>query len=116
MDQKTLYEKAEKAINQAFDTAKHSVKVFSEKAGEAAHVTRLLIEKATLEHKVSKKFAELGNKIYERSMREGRSLSLEDKEIRDLIEATKKLDIELAQVEATIERERKERKTKTTKA
>ena len=60
----TLYDKTEKAINRAFEVAKHSVKTVSEKAGEAALVTKLLIEKAGLEHRVSKKFAELGNKIF----------------------------------------------------
>ena len=69
MDKKTLYDKAEKAINQAFEAAKQSVKVVSEKAGEAAHVTKLLIEKATLEHRVTKQFAQLGSRIYEKALR-----------------------------------------------
>ena len=107
MDKKTLYEKAEKAINQAFDATKQSVKVVSEKAGEAAHITRLLIEKATLEHRVTRQFAQLGNRIYERSQREGKSVSPQDPEIRDIIEETKKLDVELSQVEAALEIERK---------
>lgn len=112
MDKKTLYDKAEKAINQAFEAAKQSVKVVSEKAGEAAHVTKLLIEKATLEHRVTRQFAQLGNRIYEKALREGKTVSPQDAEIKDLIEETKKLDVELAQVEATIERERKEKQLK----
>lgn len=107
---KSLYEKAEKAINQAFEATKHSVKVVSEKAGEAAQITRLLIEKAALEHKVSRKFAQLGSRIYEKSERQGETVSLEDAEIRNLIEETKQLDVALAQVEAELERERSARK------
>ena len=113
MDKKTLYEKAEKAINQAFVAAKYSVKAVSEKAGEAAHVTKLLIQKAGLEHKVSKKFAQLGSKIYEKALREGSKLNFSDAELQDLIEETKKLDLALAQLEAQLEQERKEKRSKT---
>ena len=57
MDKQELYQKAEKALNQAFETAKKSIKVVSEKAGEAANITKLLVEKVTLEHRVSRRFA-----------------------------------------------------------
>ena len=107
MDKKTIYEKAERAINQAFEAAQKSVKVVSEKAGEAAHVTKLLIEKAAMEHRVSKKFAELGARVYEKASREGKSISLSDKDVQRLLEETKRLDLELAQVEAALEKERK---------
>jgi hypothetical protein len=107
MKKDTLYQKAESAINQAFETAKFSVKVMSEKAGEAAHVTKLLIEKAALEHRVSRKFAELGSRIYEKALRQGESISLNDDEIKKLIHETRQLDVELAQVEASLEEERK---------
>ncbi len=110
MDKNDLYTKAEKAINQAFHAAKESAKALSEKAGEAAQVTKLLIEKATLEHRVSKQFAQLGNRIYEKAMREGKDVSLEDGEIKSIIEETKKLDVELSQVEASLEEERRGKK------
>ena len=111
MDKKELYDKAEKVLNQAFKSAKESVKMVSEKAGEAANVTKLLIEKATLEHQVTKQFAKLGNRIYEKTLREGQSVSVNDPEIKNLVEETKKLDVELAQVEASLEQERKPRKS-----
>ena len=111
MDKKTVYEKAEQAINQAFDTAKHSVKLLSEKAGEAAHMTKLLIEKATLEHKVSRKFASLGNLVYEKASKGSvDSISLTEKNIKGLIEETRQLDGELSKVEKEIEKERKGKK------
>ena len=103
MDRKTLSEKAEKAINQAFEATKQSIKTVSEKAGEAAHVTKLLIEKVTLEHRVSRKFAELGSRVYEKALREGKTISFSDADLKGLIEETKKLDIDLARVEATLE-------------
>src|SRR3989344_1742534 len=106
MDKKTLYEKTEKALNKAFDAAKQSAKVFSEKAGEAAHITKLLIEKVTLEHRVSKKFADIGNRVCERVLREGKNIFPDDKDLNRLIDETKQLEAELAQVEALLERER----------
>ena len=112
MDKKELYEKAEKALNQAFEVAKTSVKTLSEKAGEAAHVTKLLIDKAALEHRVSKKFAELGSRVYEKSLKQGKAVTLEDREIKEIVDQTKKLDEELAAVESNIEKERQQRKSK----
>ena len=106
MDKRTLYEKAEKALNQAFEVAKQSAKMLSEKAGEAAHITKLLIEKVTLEHRVSKKFAEIGNQVCEKVLREGKNVSSSDSDLKRLIEETKQLEVELAQVEAKLERER----------
>ena len=111
MDKKALYEKAEKAINQAFKVTKESVQVVSEKAGEAAKITKLLIERAGLEHQMTKQFAKLGHQVYERASRGGKSATLSDSEIKDVIEETKKLDLSLAQVEASIERERKQKKS-----
>jgi hypothetical protein len=112
MDKGDLYRKTEQVLNQAFEVAKQSVKALSEKAGEAAHVTGLLLEKATLEHRVGKKFAELGHRVYTKAMREGKSLAISDAEIKEILKDTQKLETELAEVEATIERERRQKKEK----
>jgi len=106
MDKKTLYEKTERAINQAFEVTKQSVKVFSEKAGEAAHITKLLIDKATLEHRVSKKLSQLGSQVYEKAQKKGVKVTFDDAEIRDLIEETKKLELELGKIDTNIKKER----------
>ena len=110
MDKKDIYQKAERALNQAFETTKHAVKVVSEKAGEAAHITQLLIEKAALEHRVSKQFSKLGSYAYEKAFHEGKTISLKDSEFKALVEEAQKLDRELAQVEAVLERERQTKK------
>ncbi len=106
MDKKELYQKTEKAINQAFELTKQSVKVLSEKAGEAAHITKLIIEKATLEHRVTKQFAQIGNRVYEQ-LSHGKEVPSEDVEIKRLIEETRQLDNELSKVENELARERK---------
>ncbi len=110
MDKKTLFEKSDKAINQAFEMVKHSVKIVSEKAGVAAHVTRLLIEKATLEHRVSKKFAEIGSWVYEKALKESDSISLKDSKIKDLIAETRKLDRKLSRMETALKQEQENKK------
>jgi len=110
MDKQELYQRAEKALNQAFETAKKSIQLVAEKAGEAAHVTKLLVEKVTLEHRVTKQFARLGGCVYEKAARQGRESLLEDPEVRNLVEETQKLEAELARVETNLEGEFKQKK------
>ena len=107
MDKKELYERAEKALNQAFEAAKKSAKVVAEKAGEAANVTKLLVQKLNLEHQASKQFARLGSRVYEKAVRDGREVFLQDAEIRNLVEEARKLESELAQIEESLENEKK---------
>lgn len=111
MDKKSLYEKAEKAFNQAFEAAKVSVKTVSEKAGEAAQITKLLIEKAALEHKVTKKFAQLGSRVYDGARQEGARVDLSETGIQGLLSEIRQVEIELAAVEAALENERRGKKT-----
>ena len=110
MDKKELFDKAEKALNQAFEAAKKSAKVVAEKAGEAAHVTKLMVEKASLEHQTTKQFARLGGCVYEKLTRDGKKLFSDDLDIQNLIEEAKRLEERLGQVEATLEQETKQKK------
>ena len=110
MDQKEFFVKAERALNQAFEAAKKSAKVVAEKAGEAAHVTKLLVEKVSLEHQVSRQFARLGASVYEKAACEGKESLLQDSEIQSLIEQAKGLEAQLARVEASLENEKKFKK------
>ena len=110
MEKEELYKKAEKSLAQAFEVAKQSVKTVSEKAGEAASITKLLIEKASLEHKVTKQFAKLGSRIYQSASENSGNELLQDPEIKAVIEETRGLDKELAKVEAALEQEKKKKK------
>lgn len=107
MDKKEFYEKSEKIINETFETVKKYAKVVAEKTGEAAHITKLLIQKANLEHQLTKGFSQLGGKIYQKTVRQGEAVSMEDPEIKKILEETKKVDTELSQIEAVLEKERK---------
>ena len=106
MDKQEIYRKAEQAFNQAFEAAKASAKLVSKKAGEAAQVSKLLIEKLKLEHKVGKKFTELGNRVYDKAVREKGGSILEDAEVERLIDDARKLDDQLTEVESSLEQER----------
>lgn len=107
MDRKTLYDRAEKAINHAFEAAKQSAKLVSQKAGETANLTKLLVEKITLEHQATKKFTKLGSRVYEKTLRDGKPFSGDDPEIKSLIEEAKKLETEISRLESALETERK---------
>ncbi len=63
----------------------------------------------TLEHKETKQFARIGGRVYEKTAREGQGSFAEDPEIKNLIEETKKLETELAQVEAALGQEKKKK-------
>ena len=111
MEKQEFFEKAERALNQAFETAKKSAKVVAEKAGEAAHVTKLFVEKTSLEHRVNRQLVRLGGCVYEKAVRQGKESFLQDSEIRNLIEETQKLEADLARVEANLQQEKKQKKT-----
>lgn len=115
MDKKEFYAKSEKIINETFETVKKYAKVVAEKTGEAAHVTRLLIQKATLEHQIAKAFSQLGSQVYQTTVRQGEKLELEAPEIQKVIGEIKKLDTEIGQVEAVLEKERKVSEVKAAK-
>ena len=115
MDKKEFYEKSEKIINETFEAVKKYAKVVAEKTGEAAHVTRLLIQKAALEHQLAKSFSQLGSQVYQTAVRQGEKIDLGAPETLKVIGEIKKLDIELGQVEAVLEKERKVSAVKETK-
>ena len=110
MEKKEFFEKAEKALNQAFEAAKKSAKVVAQKAGGAAHVTKLLMERLSLEHQVTKQFTRLGGRVYEKATQGGRESLLKDREIDDLVDEVKRLETELSHIESELEREKKQKK------
>ena len=110
MEKEELFQKAEQALNQAFDAAKKSAKVVAEKAGQAAHATRLLVEKASLEHQVTRQFTRLGGRVYQKAVREEGSSFAGDPEIRGLVDETKRLEDKLAEVEDELAQETRQKK------
>jgi hypothetical protein len=102
----TLYDRVVKGMEVALETAQKSVEVLMGKAEDTAEVIKVRLEKARLEREISKKFAEIGSKFYEKAVREGREEGLlQDPEVQNLIESLKRMDRELAHIQALEERE-----------
>jgi flagellar biosynthesis/type III secretory pathway protein FliH len=102
----TLYDRVMQGMEFALETARKSVEALMEKAEETAEVIKLRLEKVRLEREISKKFAELGNSLYEKAVREGKEEGiLREPDVQRLIEALKHMDQELAHIQAQMERE-----------
>lgn len=111
MDKKELYQKSEKIFNETFEAIKKYAKIVAEKTGEAASVTKLLIQKATLEHQIAKACSQLGSKIYDKAVRKGETFNLSDEDMKTIVDEIKKLEQQHADVETVLEKERSKLKT-----
>jgi hypothetical protein len=102
----TLYDRVVKGMEFALETARKSAETLMEKAEDTAEVIKLRLEKARLEREISKRFAELGSKLYEKVAHEGIEEGiLREPDVQTMIEELKHLDSELAHTQAQMERE-----------
>jgi hypothetical protein len=102
----TLYDRVAKGMEVALDKASKSVEALMGKAEDTAEVIKFRLEKTRLEREISKKFAELGSKLYEKAVREGKEAGiLQDPEVQVIIEDLKRMDRELAHTHALMEQE-----------
>jgi hypothetical protein len=107
-----LYERVVKGLELAFETAQKSFEVVMVKAEDTAEVIKFRLEKTRLERDISKKFAELGSKLYEKAVREGKEAGiLQDPEVQNLIDSLKRLDQELAHIQALEDQEMEKQKS-----
>lgn len=116
MDKKEFYQKSEKIINETFEAVKKYANIVAKKTGEAAHITKLLIQKATLEHQIAKTCSQLGSKVYDKAVRRGETFSLEDAGLKAIVDEIKKLEQQHADVETVLAKERSKLKTAKPKA
>jgi hypothetical protein len=107
-----LYERVVKGLEAALETAQKSFEVVMVKAEDTAEVIKFRLEKTRLEREISKKFAELGSKLYEKAVREGKEVGLlQDPEVQNLIASLKRLDQELAHIQALEDQEMEKQKS-----
>ena len=116
MDKKEFYQRSEKIINETFEAIKKYVKIVAEKTGEAANVTKLLVQKTALEHQITKACSQLGSKIYDKAVRKGESFNLADADLKAVVDEIKKLEQQHADVETVLAKERIKQKTAKPKA
>jgi hypothetical protein len=102
----TLYDRVAKGMEVALDRASTAVEALMGKAEDTAEVIKARLEKSRLEREISKKFAELGSKLYEKAVREGKEAGiLQEPEVQAIIEDLKRMDRELAHTHALMEQE-----------
>ena len=102
----TLYDRVVKGMEVAFETARKSAETLMEKAEDTAEVIKLRLEKARLERDISKKFSELGSRLYEKAVREGKADGiLKEPDLQSLLEDLTRMDRDLAHTQALMERE-----------
>jgi predicted double-glycine peptidase len=116
MDKKEFYAKSEKIINETFQMVKKYAKIVAKKTGEAASVTKLLIQKATMEHQIAKTCSRLGSKVYDRAVRKGETVNLEDPDLKAIIGEIRKLEDQYDDIEKVLETERNKLKSSKPKA
>ena len=116
MDKKEFYAKSEKIINETFQMVKKYAKIVAKKTGEAASVTKLLIQKATMEHQIAKTCSRLGSKVNDRAVRKGETVNLEDPDLKAIIGEIRKLEDQYDDIEKVLETERNKLKSSKPKA
>ena len=108
---KTLWQSVGEGFERGMESARKSAEALAKKAGETAQVTKQKLEIIRLEHQISRKFAKLGGTVYEKGVREGKKDPMSDPEVKSLINDLRKLETDLAQIQALLEEEHAIRKS-----
>lgn len=108
----TLWRRITEGVDVGLAATLGAFKSASEKAAETTHQAQQKYHRSALQAGIMRQFGELGSKIYEKALRQDVKNPLEDPEVQALIEEIKPLDNELARVEASIEKEAREKKEK----
>ena len=100
-----LWDRIYRGMEAGFDAGLSAVHVITEKAGEGIELTRLRREKARLETQVTRRLAELGNKVYEKISAERLDSVTEKLEIKDLLLDIAKSEARMADIDRSLKKE-----------
>ncbi len=104
---KKTWDRVKEGLDKALEAARKAAKIVGDKAGETAQITKLSVEAMTLEHQMSKKYAELGNLAYQ-WMAKGKKGSLASQvKVKKIVEETKKLEEQLNKNHRAMQAEKK---------
>ena len=103
----TTWERVKAGMDKALEVSGKSAKILAQKAGETARITKLSVESMTLEHQMSKKFAELGNIIYGHARGKKKTAITSDLKAQKVIGEIKKLEDKLNNNHRALEKEKK---------
>jgi|GEM_PF-1057472 len=108
----TLWGRITEGVDAGLAATLGAVKSASEKAAETTHQAQQKYQRSALQARIMRHFGELGSRIYEKALRQDVKNPMEDPDIQAIIERIKPLDKELAQTEALIEKESREKRAK----
>ena len=80
-----LWDRMQRGMEAGFDAAMSAVHTITEKAGEGIELTRLRREKARLETQMTRRLAELGNRVFEKISEQRLDDISQNLEIKDAI-------------------------------
>lgn len=96
-------------LDKALTATRKTARIITAKAGETAKITKLSIEGMTLDHRMSKKFAELGNLAYQNMKGKGKEGLLDNAKGKKVFEELKKLEVELNKNHKALQAEKKKK-------
>ena len=105
----TLWNRIADGVDAGLAATLGAVKAAGEKAAETRHEAQQKYQRSVLQGKIMRNFGELGSKIYEKALREDVKNPMKEPEVQALIEKIRVMDQELALMEATIEKEAREK-------
>lgn len=103
----TTWDRIKDGLDKALEVTRKSAKIITAKAGETAKITKLSIEVMTLEHRMSKKFAELGNLAYQHIKISKKGSFSSQAKVKKIVEETKKVEDKLDTTHKALEAEKK---------
>jgi len=103
------WDRVKKGLDKALEATRKAAKVVSDKAGETAQITKLSVEAMTLEHQMSKKYAELGNLTYQWIAKDKKGSLTSQAKVEKIVEEAKKIEEKLNKNHRAMQAEKKKK-------
>jgi phosphate uptake regulator len=101
----TLWDRSRQAFERILEESKRATERLVESAAEAGGAARARLDKARLERALFKRFAELGNRVYEQARAGITGQVLEDARTQELLQQVRDLDNELKKLHNQMKRD-----------
>jgi hypothetical protein len=103
VDVTSLWDRTKHAFERSLEESRKASERLAASVGEATDAAKTRLEKARLERTLFKRFAELGNRVFERSEAgEAGEGVLEDPQLKELLAEIRGLDTELKKLQAEV--------------
>lgn len=95
----TLWDSSKQAFERILEESKRATELVVESAAEVGSATWARLERARLERALFKRFAELGNRVYEHAGAIATGSVLEEPQVKDVLQEIRNLDNELKKLQ-----------------